>query len=525
MRLIFEKKTGKLKQPTSAAHRVVMNTGILYAKMGITMFISLYTTRLILNSLGASDFGIFSVVGGVIGMLGFLNAAMAGATQRFMSYAEGAGDKEKQKSIFNVSIILHVLLAGIVGVVLFTAGYFFFSGILNIPPERMDAARLVYYFMIVSTMITVLTAPYDAVLNAHENMLYFAVVGIIESVLKLGVAFVVVYTLTDKLIVYGALMTGISLLVMIIMRVYCHKKYEECVFSPKVYYDKDLMQEMTGFAGWNFLTSASSMIGQYGLGVVLNHFFGTLLNAAQGVANQLSGQLMAFSNTMMKALNPIIVKKEGGGERFLAHRATFAGAKYSFLLLTFFAIPFIIETPYILKLWLKNNIPVSAIIFCRLHVALFLLEQLTLPIGNFIQAQGNIKNYSKIKSIFYLMPIILTIGLFSCGFPAYMMYVAWMVCWCILGGLVTLYYAHRNGGMSYRHYITSVLSPSLILFIIVFLTGCFPNILMAESFVRLVIVFLLSFAAYMFTIWHISINKAEKEIFKGIYRKLKTSYF
>jgi hypothetical protein len=209
--------------------------------MGITMFISLYATRLILNSLGASDFGIFNIVGGAIAMLGFLNVAMASATQRFMSYSEGAGDKEKQKSIFNISVILHFFIAIIIGIVLLIAGYFFFHGILNIPVERIHAAQMVYYFMIVSTMLTVMTVPYDAVLNAHENMLYYAVVGIIESVLKLAVALVVVYTLADKLIIYGALMAGISLLVMMIMRVYCHKKYVECEFKPRTYYDNDLM--------------------------------------------------------------------------------------------------------------------------------------------------------------------------------------------------------------------------------------------------------------------------------------------
>ncbi|GHT56298.1 hypothetical protein AGMMS49982_23090 [Bacteroidia bacterium] len=323
--------------------------------MGITMFISLYTTRLILNSLGASDFGIFNIVGGAIAMLGFLNAAMAGATQRFMSYAEGAGEKDRQKSIFNVSVILHFLIALILGVVLLIAGYFFFNGILNIPADRMHAARMVYYFMIISTMLTVMTVPYDAVLNAHENMLYYSIVGIIESVLKLAVALVVVYTLADKLIIYGLLMACISLTVMIIMRVYCKKKYVECEFRPKTYYDKTLMKEMTGFAGWNFLSSFSGVVGQYGLGIVLNYFWGTLLNAAQGVANQLCGQLQSFSTTMLKALNPVIAKSEGEGNHSLMLRSSMAGCKFSFFLVAFLVIPFLIDTPYIMKVWLKND--------------------------------------------------------------------------------------------------------------------------------------------------------------------------
>jgi len=158
----------------STANRVIKNTGFLYAKMGITMFVSLYTTRLLLNSLGVSDFGIFNVVGGAIAMLGFLNAAMAGATQRFMSIAEGEGKPEKKRSIFNTSVILHLAIAIILGLMLLEAGYFFFNGILNIPADRVYAAKVVYGSMIISTMFTVMTVPYDAVLNARENMLYYA---------------------------------------------------------------------------------------------------------------------------------------------------------------------------------------------------------------------------------------------------------------------------------------------------------------------------------------------------------------
>ena len=164
----------------STVNRVIKNTGFLYAKMCITMFISLYTTRLILNSLGASDFGIFNIIGGAIAMLGFLNAAMASATQRFMSYSEGEGDKEKQKSIFNVSFILHLIISFIVGIALLIAGYFFFNGILNIPSDRIFAAKVVYGSLIISTMFTVMTVPYDAAMNAHENMRYYAIVGILN---------------------------------------------------------------------------------------------------------------------------------------------------------------------------------------------------------------------------------------------------------------------------------------------------------------------------------------------------------
>ena len=247
---------------SSTANRVVKNTGFLYAQMGITMFISLYTTRVILNALGAIDFGIFNIIGGAISMLGFLNAAMASATQRFMSYSEGSGDTKIKKKIFNTSLILHLIIATIASVLLIIGGYFFFNGILNIPTDRISAAQVVYGSLIASTFFTIITVPYDAVINAHENMKYYAIISIIGSLLKLLIAIIIIYTLQDKLIVYALLTTGVSVFMLIIMQTYCHHKYTECAFTPRKYFSPSLMKSMTAFAGWNLIGVTSSMISQ-----------------------------------------------------------------------------------------------------------------------------------------------------------------------------------------------------------------------------------------------------------------------
>lgn len=505
-------------------NRVIKNTGILYVKMGITMFISLYTTRLILNSLGVADFGIFNVVGGAIVMLTFLNAAMAGATQRFMSYAEGEGKKEKQKSIFNVSVILHFAIALIVGIVLEVAGLFFFHGVLNIAESRLYAAQTIYQFMIVSTMFTIMTVPYDAVINAHENMLYYAIVGIIESILKLVVAFIIVYTLSDKLIIYGLLMACISLVIMIIMRVYCHRKYNECVLAPKQYFDKGIFKEMTGFAGWSFMGTATSMLGNYGLGIVLNHFFGAVLNAAQGVAGQLNGQLGAFSSTVMKALNPAIVKTEGGGERQNMLKMSLMGCKFTFFLFSFFSIPFLIETPYILNIWLKN-VPEWTVLFCRFTIVKTLIEHLFWPLNISIGAQGNIKRVSVYKSILNIMPLPLIYFLFSLGSPPYMMYVISIFFWCFIEGYITIYFTLKNCNLNLTDYLNSVLYKCLIAFIFPLLLGLIPIFMMHDTFVRLTVVVLMSITSFVGILYFLGLTKEEKKYivfaFKGISAKLK----
>lgn len=484
----------------STANRVIKNTGFLYAKMGITVFISLYTTRLLLSSLGATDFGIFNVVGGAIAMLGFLDAAMAGATQRFMSIAEGEGKPEKKKIIFNISIILHLVIAIILGLVLLIVGYFFFNGILNVPDDRVFAAKVVYGSMVVSTMFSVMTVPYEAVLNSHENMLYYAIIGVIESFLKLAVAFIVVYALQDKLIVYGIWMAVISLLVMAIMCIYCHRNYEECTIAPRRYWDKSLMKKMTGFATWNLLNNASRMISQYGLSVVLNNFFGPILNAAQAIANQISGQLMAFSTTMIKAVSPAIAKSEGAGKRDEMLNVSLISAKYGYLLFAIFAIPFLLETPYILDIWLEE-VPEWAVLFVRLQLILLLVEQLTLMVGRAVEVQGDIKLYFAVQSFLNILPIVLTYIFFSLGFPPYYLYIIWILIGGIISGGACVYFAKLKCGLKFSDFMSKVVYPTIVPTLCMLVAGVLPVYWLDESFLRLLFVGGMTTIAFMFMVY------------------------
>lgn len=441
--------------------RVIRNTGFLYMKMGITMFISLYATRLVLNALGVDDFGIFNMVAGVIAMLAFLNASMAAATQRFMSYAEGEGDPEKQKIVFNISVVLHLAIAVMVGILLYAAAPILFGHVLNIPEDRVFAARCVYWAMIASTVFGILGVPCEAMLNAHENMLYFAIIGVLESFLKLGAALLVVHVPADKLVLYGVLMAGISILAMTAMLVYCRRNYAECVIAPRRYWKRGVFREMGSFAGWNFTVSASSMLSEYGVGIVLNHFFGVALNAAQAVAQQINGQTMAFSGTMLKALNPVISKSEGAGNRGLMLRASLSGCKFAYLLMAVFAIPLIMEAPGLLGLWL-HSVPAWAVLFCRLQLARTLLEQLFLSLGSAIYAEGNIRLYTLVKTGSGILFLGATWGFYRMGWPPCMMYVAAILFVTVPGGLLALYICVRRLGLSLRDFSFRVLAPCLV---------------------------------------------------------------
>ena len=451
-------------------------------------------------------------------MLGFLNAAMAGATQRFMSIAQGENNILKQKKIFNVSFILHLIISIFVGIVLLIAGGFFFNGILNIPAERVIAAKVVYISLILSTIFTVMTTPYDAVMNAHENMKYYAIIGITESILKLIVAILVVYVSYDRLIIYGVLMAFIPILTLTIMRIYCHKNYIECTIGFRKYWDKNLIKNMSSYAGWSFVDASTGITANYGLGIVLNHFWGTILNAAQGIANQVGGQLMLFSQNMMKALNPVIMKSEGAGNRNFMVNTAILGCKYSFLLLSFFALPFMIEAPYVLNLWLKN-VPDWSILFCRLQIIRSLFEQLTINLWAAIAAEGNIKNFYICKSILNILPLILSFVGFKFGLQPYWLYIFWIVCWGIINGLIIIYFAKKQCGLSIKKYINIVILPCIYISIPVLCIGSIPFLLMDESFSRFILSTIICIIIFSILFWIFLENK-EKETIYDISKKI-----
>ena len=507
---------------SQTANRVIKNTGYLYAKMAITMFVSLYTTRLILNSLGASDFGIYNIVGGAIAMLGFLNVAMASATQRFMSFAEGEGNKDKQKYIFNVSILLHFIISFIVAIVLAVAGWFFFHGILNIPESRIAAAQVVYASLIVSTVFTVMSVPYDAVMNAHENMRYYAIVGIIESLLKLSVAFACVYAAGDKLIVYGILMACIPFVTLSIMRIYCHRKYEECVIRPRTFFDRKVMKEMTSFAGWNLAGSMGSILGNYGNGIVLNSFFGTLLNAAQGIANQLNGMLLVFSNNMIKALNPVIVKKEGAGDHRRMLEYSYSGCRFSFLLFAFFCLPCLVETPFILKLWLKDY-PEWTILFVRWQIVRTLLEQTTVMLGTSLNATGKIKE-SNISGFFInLAPMVLLSIAFAAGASPAWYYPIVVFDMVVVSSGFRLYYCRKYCGLKLREFFRTVFLPCTFISVLIVAIGTLVGSAMEPGYVRLfTVLVVMTLATAVLSLCVLS--KAEREIIFGLFAKVKSRF-
>lgn len=509
----------------NTANRIIKNTGFLYARMGITMFISLYTTRIILDSLGPSDFGIFNIIGGSIAMLGFLNASLASATQRFLSFTEGQGDKIKLKQIFNISIVLHCLLAIIIFICFIIAAYFFFNGILNIPIERYFAAKIIYACLIISTILSIINVPYEAVLNAHENFKFYAIMGVFESILKLLVAICCVYTTSDKLITYGILMMIIPMITLTLIKIYCHKKYHECVISIKKYWNLSIMKEMTTYAGWNLMGTASSMITNNSVSIIMNMFFGTLINAAQGIANQICGLLMTISNTIIKVIHPVITKSSGKGDYKATILLSETSCKVFFSLSAIISIPAIIFMPQLFELWL-TDVPQYSVFFARCYLIIALFENMTTGLNSAINAKGEIKDYIKYRSLIKFSFIPISYLLFTLGFSVSCVYFVLIIIQGVINGLITIiYYAKKLLNYSIIHFLKKIFIPCSFVFTCVL---CFTFLLkkfLPNSSLTVIIAFISSITLFTMMSFFIILNKRERTIIKDYILSIKTKRF
>lgn len=396
--------------------RIAKNTIVLYFRMLFLMLIGLYTSRVILKTLGVADYGTYNLVGGVISMFSILTSSLSTAISRFITFELGKGQSERLNRVFSTSVNVQLIL-GLV-VILFgeTIGVWFLNTHLQIPADRMVAANCVLQCAIASFVLGLLMVPYNASLIAHENMNIFAYISILEAVLKLAIVFALYISPYDKLFSYALLLFAVSCLIRWIYAVYCKRHYEECRYH--YVYDKPLLKEMTGFAGWNLLGDGSWILNNYGVNILLNIFFGPVtglvLNAARGIATQVDNIVQSFVRNFMTALNPQITKSYASGDFEYMHKLVFAGAKYSFFLMMFFAIPICLETELILNLWL-DVVPDYAVIF----VQLTLLSSMCVILGNTlitsVFATGKIRNYELVMGLMALSNFPITWIAFKLG--------------------------------------------------------------------------------------------------------------
>lgn len=399
----------------SSTSRIAKNTLLLYFRQILIMLVSLYTVRVVLNVLGAEDYGIYNVVAGVVTMFGFLSGAMATASQRYFAFDLGKQDYEHLKTTFSVTFQIYVFLAAIIVILAETIGIWFVMNKLVIPPERMTAAIWIYQAAVFSFLLTLITTPYKACIIAHENMNIYAYVSIVEAVLKLAIVFVLQVLDYDKLILYGLLLTTVALINTTIYRVYCKKKYSECTFM--FVKDRVLFKELVSYSGWCLFGHTSSMVRNQGTNILLNLFFNPIVNAARAVAAQVNVAVLSFAQNFSTALRPQIIKSYAANDNNFLLKMTIYGTKIVFFLMLVICIPLFFETPYILNLWLKN-VPEHTISFVQLIIIDVLIDSISYPLMAVIQATGKIKTYQAVVGGLLIFNLPVSYVFLKFGFPA-----------------------------------------------------------------------------------------------------------
>jgi O-antigen/teichoic acid export membrane protein len=360
------------------------------------MGVQLYTSRIVLNTLGVQDYGINNLVSGLIVFFTFLNGAMSIAIRRFLCIELEKGNIERLKQIFSMSITIYFCLTGIIVLLAETVGLWFLNTQLNIPPERMAAANYVYQFSILVTCIGIITISYSSAIVSHEKMSFFAYLSILEALLKLAIVYLLVLFSYDKLILFSGLSCAVSFIVFFCHKIYCNKHFMETLYKP--FWDKLLFKELISFTGWNVLGSVCSLLYVQGINILFNFFHGVTLNAAFGITNQLNNAVIQFVNNFNAALNPQINKAFIYDDRSNLHNLIIKGAKFSFFLFFAISVPIILNMEFILTLWLKN-VPDYTVDFCKVLLITSLIVSMQIPFYQAIIASGKVKQLNIISVI------------------------------------------------------------------------------------------------------------------------------
>ena len=441
---------------TSGSH-IAKNTFFLYIRTIVSIAINLFTVSLLWNALGVENYGIYNVVGGIVQMFAFLNAAMIASSQRFISFELGRGDMRRLRSTFSMSITVHVHLAAVVLVLAETIGLWFLNNKLNIPANRIFSANVVYQCSILSFLVSIISVPYNACIVAHEHMKVFGYYGILDVVLKFIAVIILTLVSFDRLIVYAVLLLVVSVTMRVIYGIYCTRHFEECRFIRER--DPNLMHDMFSFAGWSFIGSMGYSVRDQGINILLNMFFNVTVNAAKGIANQIGGVINGFASNFTMALNPQITKRYAAGDINSMISLVYTGCKYALLLLAVIVIPVVISAKETLHLWLGEVAPYT-VGFVRLVLALALIESVISPITTSLQATGRIRTFQIVISIIMILNIPASwIALHIIDYPLVVMYVSCIM--SIIGVAVRLILLHSMIPISYRNFITKVLLRAL----------------------------------------------------------------
>ena len=494
--------------------RIAKNTLLLYFRMLLTMAVGLYTSRVVIQALGVDDFGIYNVVGGFVAMFAMLSGSLSAAISRFITFELGKNDLSSLKKVFSSAVTVQFFLALLILLIAETTGLWFLNNKMNIPIDRLSAANWALHLSIITFCIDLVSVPYNAAIVAHEKMSVFAYVSIFEALGKLSIAWAISISPIDKLIFYAILMCLFAVLVRLIYGAYCKKFFVECTYH--FVFDGTLLKQMFAFAGWNFFGAGSYQLMTQGVNVLMNIFFGVAVNAARGVAMQIDAAIMQFVNNFTTAINPQITKSYASGNIEYLHKLLFSGAKYSYFLLMFFAIPTIYETHFTLDIWLKN-VPDHACAFVRLALILSLIHVLSNTMITAMLATGNIRNYQIIVGGIGMLVFPLSFVAFKLGMrveTAYIINIAVFV----MQFFCRLFFMRNMINMPIGGYLKLVLARIIPVTVLSCMLPSIAYCFFEESLLRFILIFSMSFGSSLLFITYLGLEKNERLF---LYEKVK----
>ena len=481
------------------------------------MAITFYTSRIVLETLGVDDYGIYNVVGGFVAMFAVISGALSSSISRFITFELGRGDKKQLNKIFSTSVNIQILLSFLILIIGETLGVWFMNAKMNIPSERMFAANWVLQCSLLSFIINLISVPYNATIIAHERMKAFAYVSILEAILKLAIVYLLLISDTDKLILYAILQVVVSLFIRLVYGIYCNRNFTECHY--RYVYDKPLLKEMTGFAGWNFLTNGAYIFNTQGINILINLFFGVSINAARGIATQIEGAIMQFVNNFTTAINPQIIKSYATGEEEAMFKLICRGSKFSYFMLLLFAIPCLCETDIILSIWLKDVPPYTSTFF-RLTTLASMVNILSNAQYTACQATGKIKNYTIIITSVGFLVFPVTWLLYKWGLPVESTYYVFIVIYCILV-VIRLFFMRSLLQFPIKMFFREVLMAISIVTIASAILPALELYLLPQIWWRLPITLLISTISIIVSIYFFGLSESEKSLIVQSIKKLR----
>jgi len=484
--------------PSEENKRIAKNTLFLYFRMLFTMAVSLYTSRIVLATLGIDDFGVYTVVGGVVAMLGFLNSSLSGGTQRFLTFELGKNDFVKLKNTFSAALNIHILLAIVIFILAETIGLWFLIHEINVPLGRENAAMWVYQFSILTMCISIIQVPFNASIIAHERMNVYAYVSILEVLLKLLVVYLLLISNYDKLALYAVLIFMIILITTCILWLYCKSQYLECRFG--YVRDKSLYRSMLIFSGWDILGNGAVIGATQGANIILNIFFGTMVNAARGVAVQVSTAIAAFVNNFQTAVNPQIVKLYAVGKINELYNLLFQNAKFSFSLMWLLLLPVFLELETILKIWLVE-VPEYTALFCRLILLQSLISCVQRPFVKAIHATGRMKVFNLTAGIVLLSVLPISYFFLKAGGLPYVPFIV-HVSATLLEFICELYLLKRWINLPINALIKNVFIPQLLI-----IACTLPVSLLFSFYFPFLLTIIFSVLSVCISVYFIALNK------------------